>query len=270
MPEIVHWNPTRRPAWAKRIPAKLARPFCKPVNNFGDILGPLIVSRLAALYKLPYDAGENGQPQRRLLTVGSILHLAQEGDVIWGSGRNGKVPDSRHLFHQLDIRAVRGPLSREWLERRGIACPRVYGDPALLVPALFPEFSTSNSGAPIPLTIVPNLNDLQPLPSRLTGHRLSPMNSPSAVISRIVQSRLVVASSLHAIIVAEAFGIPARAVACGAEPEFEYLDYFLATGRPDARPAKSFEEGLALGGERPIQWDPQPLLDSFPTDLFAG
>ena len=49
---------------------------------------------------------------RRLLAVGSILHLARDNDVVWGSGVHGKIVVRRHQFKQLDAREVRGPLTR--------------------------------------------------------------------------------------------------------------------------------------------------------------
>lgn len=107
----------------------------RPVNNFGDLLGPLIVSRLMAQLGLDPEAVRPA----RLLTVGSVLHWAQDGDVIWGSGVNGNIPGGQHIARILDIRAVRGPRTRAFLAGRGFTVPEVYGDPALLLPTVLPE-----------------------------------------------------------------------------------------------------------------------------------
>src|SRR5262245_34695642 len=57
--------------------------------NFGDYLSSVIVSKMAA------DAGcfldEERPVPVRLLGIGSILHFARDGDVVWGSGVNGKI-----------------------------------------------------------------------------------------------------------------------------------------------------------------------------------
>jgi pyruvyltransferase len=96
------------------------------VNNFGDLLGPLIVQRIRATQGLGRPARDG---QVRLLTAGSIMRMARPGDVIWGTGVNGKSIGAQYSGLELDIRAVRGPLTRDVLERNGHRVPRVCGDP---------------------------------------------------------------------------------------------------------------------------------------------
>ena len=112
---VVHWNPRERPGRGRRTSwSRLGRRR----NNFGDLLGPVVVSALA-------DALPTTRRAQRLLTVGSILHFARDGDVVWGSGVNGKIPQELHRFRHLDIRAVRGPKTKAVLEERGLAVPAV-------------------------------------------------------------------------------------------------------------------------------------------------
>lgn len=254
---VVHWNPVR----VLPPPSGIVRRR-KPrrVNNFGDLLGPLIVQTLAPLGTAP--------SHRRLLAVGSIIHLARDGDVVWGSGVNGKVPDEQYAFERLDIRALRGPKSRQWLLDRGLDAPEVYGDPALLLPELFPVLGKWAATKRHPVTVIPNLNDWA---SAVRGpHHWHPRNPLSRTLKRIAQSDFVIGSSLHAIIVAEALKIPARAVASPTEPSFKYEDYYEGTGR-QVELASSMEEALSLGGAAPITtWDPGPLIQAFPRDLWLS
>src|SRR5690349_6033070 len=124
---IVQWNPRRR---REALHSTRGWPIPRRVNNFGDLLGPLIVQRIRAAQGL-------GRPARdgrvRLLTAGSIMRMARHGDVIWGTGVNGKSIGAQYSGLELDIRAVRGPLTREVLERNGHRVPVVFGDPGLLV-----------------------------------------------------------------------------------------------------------------------------------------
>jgi pyruvyltransferase len=97
---------------------------------------------------------------------------------------------------------------------------------------------------------------------------LSPRAPVERLLRAIVTSEFVVATSLHAVIVAEAFGVPARSVVNRSEPEWKFVDHFAGTGRPDHHRAAHLDEALALGGERPPVWDPTPLLDAFPSDCW--
>lgn len=237
-------------------------PFKKRLNNFGDLLGPIIVSKLLQTYKLkPCPKCTN----KTLFTVGSILHFAKDNDIVWGAGRNGKVLEDRHTFSTLDVRATRGPMTRDFLKERGIQAPSVYGDPALLLPELFPELRkkvTKTRGH----IFIPNYNDHRLIRSKIPV--ISPNQSPWKVIDIIRESEFVSASSLHGIILAEALGVPCRVVRSRAENTFKYLDYFLGTGRQDIDFANDPEGAEEMGGHEHMIWSPDRLLSSFPYDLF--
>lgn len=232
-------------------------------ENAGDYLSRVLVSRLLATHGLRLR--DRRPAAGRLLAIGSILHFARDGDVIWGCGLNGKIPPERHAFRRLDVRAVRGPLTREFLRHRGIACPAVYGDPALLLPRFLPGLR------PRPrrdCLVVRHLHDRGPsgVPRR---RELRPTVPWRRFLRRILASRLVLSASLHGLVVAEAFGIPARLLRLGdGEPLLKYRDYYAGTGRHDFRYACSVEEGLALGGEPPPRVDTEALLAAFPLDLW--
>ncbi|MFT3817060.1 MAG: polysaccharide pyruvyl transferase family protein [Rubrivivax sp.] len=232
--------------------------------NFGDHLARVVVDRVLAGRGLT--AQDETAAAATLFSVGSVLHFAQDGAVVWGAGINGKVALQEHRFRRLDVRAVRGPRTAEQLQRWGIAVPAVYGDPALLLPTLF-----ADRFAPRPrrrAAFVPNLHDLEGLQSPVPV--ISPLWGWNRVVSEILGCELVLASSLHGLIVAESFGIPARYVRLSeTENRFKYDDYAQGTGRPDLQPARSIAEGLAMGGLAPIVFDPQALLSAFPWDLWA-
>lgn len=253
--EIVHWNPKR--------PGRLQK-YRRRVDNFGDLLGPVIVERILADRGLADGAARHG----RLLAVGSILKLARDGDTVWGIGANGKSLSDDFAFTRLDVRAVRGPLTRDFLLGRGIDVPEVYGDPGLLVGRLWTRDELAGTRRRRPRVIVPNLHDY-PAVRRAYGREVVNPTAPMAkVLGAIASSDLVVGSSLHGIVIAESLGIPARLVASSAEPEFKYLDYFRGSGRTETGAAPDIDTALALGGGPGLEWDPTPLLNAFPEDLF--
>ena len=256
--ELFHWNPVR-PLGPRR--GLRQRRSMVPVANFGDLLGPVVVRALLA------ELGLAAAPARRpavLLSVGSVVHLAPPGAVVWGSGVNGKIASEAHDVTSLDVRAVRGPRTRAFLQGLGLTVPEVYGDPALLLGELRGDLKQLPPERDV--LVVPNLND-----GSLDddGHaRLDPRSPLEHCLRMIATSRLVVGSSLHGVVVAEALGVPARVVTTEHEPEFKYADYYGGTGRASYAAAATVREGVAAGGEPGPVWDSRALREAFPVDLW--
>ena len=270
---VVHWN-ARASVGSGPVLRRVRWPH-RRANNFGDLLGPLVVRALVergrdAAGEPSGGGGADGNPttaQARLLTVGSILHLAQPGDVVWGTGVNGKVPEWSYRPRELDLRAVRGPLTATALRSRGLDVPDVFGDPGLLAPQLL---GIERAATPSGLVLLPNLHD----ESRwrdLPGY-VSPRTPAAEVIAAVAGAEAVIASSLHGIVIADALGVPSAVVQPRAEPPFKYRDYYEGTGReapsfaadPRAARAAIAEPGLDLAAVS------APLLAAFPWDLWGA
>ena len=231
--------------------------------NFGDDLSHVIVERILGR---PVKYRNLNSSQKILLGGGSILHYARDRDVIWGSGFR-EDPSGENRFHSLDVRAVRGPKTRDFLLKKGIDCPQVYGDPAVLMGHLFPEFKKQK---PIyDYIIIPNIVEISSFASY--KNVVVPTLPWNEIVQKMNQSKLVISSSLHGIIVAEAYGIPARLLKMTwVEPLLKYQDYYESTGRPNFKYATSVQEALRMGGEQPGSIDIKKLLDAFPWDYFEG
>lgn len=263
---LYHWNP-RRKRYKIRILNRL--PLYYRPNNFGDVLGVAITRRILERHGCADALQVTGDPDKMnksLLTVGSILHFAKDGDVIWGSGRNGKVADKNHTFDRLDIRMVRGPLTRRFLIDKGLEVPEVFGDPGILLRDLFPEYVALAENKTHRVTIIPNLNDTT---SREHAAKVQdPRASLRRVIARIAGSELVISSSLHGIVIAESLGVPVRVLRSSVEPSFKYSDYFLGTGREEYPVHDSIADALqGAEPEKPV-YDAARMLAAFPYDLF--
>jgi len=233
--------------------------------NFGDALSQILVERM--LGKPIRIASQPITERNKLLGMGSILHYAQDHDVIWGTGVNGKSPEKAYQFTTLDVRAVRGPLTRDFLLKRGIPCPEIYGDPTLLIPMYFPEFQKPINPEH-EYIIIPHFSDEH----LFTGspHLVSAKEPWNIVIEKILNSKFVISSALSGIIVAEAFGIPARLLQIenksNTEDLFKYKDYYYGTNRYDFRYANSVEQALEMGGEILPVCDLEKLAQAFPYD----
>ncbi|HVK91313.1 MAG TPA: polysaccharide pyruvyl transferase family protein [Mycoplana sp.] len=263
---VYHWTP----------------PHGDGYTNFGDELSPMLVRRILDNSGFGSVAVAASAPDRpRLLAVGSILQQARDGDVIWGAGVNGKSwPKRLGKVRNLHIAAVRGPLTRGVLRRFGFDAPEIFGDPGLLFPGLFyreiaqaMQAVRQRYGAP-EIVYIPNLNDERFLPERLGTAPgrvtlLSPRIGPVEMAAIVAQSRLVISSSLHGIVLADAYGIPCRAHLSAFEPIFKYLDYFQGVGRFDYAFHLSIEEALDAADLPPAVFDRHALLEAFPYEAIG-
>jgi pyruvyltransferase len=243
----------------------------KKFENFGDYLSVEIVQRM--IDRPVAIASIADKPRtHKLLALGSILYFAREGDTLWGTGMNAKYTKREDFFFtSLDVRAVRGPMTRHFLiDHFGIEVPEVYGDPALLIPTLFPEFQRKEEPKH-KYVVIPHYSDAWMFPEQDCVDIIYPYEPWDVVIEKILDSEFVISSSLHGIIVAEAFGIPARWLRVSEkEPTFKFYDYYLGTGRDQPCFATTVEEALRMGGEVPAQCDLDKLMQSFPYDKFPS
>ncbi|MAS42542.1 MAG: pyruvyl transferase [Rhodobacteraceae bacterium] len=243
----------------------------KGAANFGDELSLVVVDQLLALRGL-HRAFHAPSP-RTLFAIGSILQMAQEGDTVWGSGVNGRDVGGEPGFSTLDVRAVRGPRTREWLNRwrPEIEVPEIYGDPGLLVFDLFPDLLTRHTLPSYPETIfIPNLNDLRLKALDTTFPIVSPLEPWPLVCEYIVNARNIVTSSLHGFVLGERLGKDVKLVRLSpTEPAFKYEDYVLGTGRPDGpRVFSSVAEAAKVDMTSAPVLAPPGLREAFPYDLW--
>jgi pyruvyltransferase len=233
-------------------------------RNFGDHLSKVIAYAVALENGLSFE-DEVSRP-RRMLAIGSIAHFANNDDVLWGTGVNGKIDFENITASRLDVRAVRGPKTAGVLQNRGISVPRIFGDPGLLVPRYFASrFPVTKTR---PFIIVPNLHDLPLVSGR--PETVSPLKGWNRVVREITSAEFVVSSSLHGIVIAEAFGIPARYVRLSeTEDRFKYDDYALGTGRAELLPASTIDQALDMGPHDKINFDADALVAAFPIDLWT-
>jgi pyruvyltransferase len=258
-------------------------------NNFGDELSYVIVKRLVDLklqrnVKLQIEHLPTSESGPCLFALGSIFHFVRPGDYVWGTGVNPIHTQCKpDMFKDVEVFGARGFLSIKYLvddcSRSGVKISYKnisLGDPALLLPFLFPEYRRARFPEH-KLCIIPHYND------RNVWHLLEPYKSSimwteesyDTVIRYILDCSLVVSSSLHGIVVAEAFGVPARWLSLPGsktlltEGTFKYNDYFSATNRSLNDYATSIEQAIKLGGKEPIMnYDAQGLIKSFPFHLL--
>lgn len=240
-------------------------------KNFGDLIGPVLFKALSG--EDPIQAEPSNRSLRTVhLTVGSILPLACENSIVWGSGllRESDLVPSTHNIH-----AVRGPLTRNRVLAAGFECPEVLGDPGILVSRFFdvdPREPISDIG------IVPHFHDLEAAERMFGGMEsvrvIDVGRAPEVVISEIARCRRILASSLHGGITAHAFGVPAAFVMFSDLDRFKFEDYLLGVevhGTPETETIDAPRSAQDLA-EIVDSW-PQPDPETFARigdDLLAA
>jgi pyruvyltransferase len=252
----------RRPVRRKRVNVYY---WCHPSgDNVGDLLSQVIVDFMLARSSIQPDA--TLRRTRRLFAIGSVLDAAKCGMTVWGSGLHhfgARAPRVR-----LDVRAVRGPLTRQALLAAGIPCPEVYGDPALLLPLFYaPKLAKK-----YPFTVIPHFSKEESYFNHYGDSVLSTLTSDwQSFVNRIIESELVISGSLHGIILAEAYGVRAILLSDIDTDWFKYEDYFLSAGCREVIKAESVEQALAMTVSEPPDLSELQLglIASFPRDLWA-
>ncbi|ENY0909456.1 polysaccharide pyruvyl transferase family protein [Serratia marcescens] len=239
------------------------------IHNAGDHLAKVIVEQMLTLK----DKGiiDKRNAKNKLLSIGSVMHFANTGDCVWGTGINGKISHDQLQFSGLDVRSVRGPLTRELLQKRGIEVPEVYGDPALLLPTFFSRELLTDESLQRDLIIIPHMNEDFKKYDKYSAALCSPRQGAVAFTKAIVNSKYVISSSLHGVIIAEAYGIPAIFLdGNSGESKFKYDDYYFGTGREEYPIASTIEEAMSMTPAKPIDMPTvsSRIFKAFPYDLW--
>tara|TARA_R110002153_G_scaffold2331_2_gene11399 strand:+ start:2316 stop:3026 length:711 start_codon:yes stop_codon:yes gene_type:complete len=160
-------------------------------GNFGDILSPLILKKLGATIT-KVDRNSSG----KFMCIGSTSKFIKPNSIIWGTGI---MRDSDPIEKNAKYLAVRGPLTGD-----KVNCD-IYGDPGLLCSYFWPMKSLETK----PLGIIPHYVDYKK--HDVGGNdQINLLNAnPIKVMEEVVKYKSIVSSSLHGIIVAHSYGIPA-------------------------------------------------------------
>lgn len=250
--KLVHWRP--------------------PIGrNFGDELSLVIVERLLAARNIRLDF--QTKIPRRLLAIGSIMVKAQEGDTIWGTGVNGRNIAEEPSWQNLDVRAVRGPMSRDYLlsRRPSLQVPEIFGDPGLLLFNLFPELLARQTLPAYPERILlPNLNDLWQRHLPTDFDVISPLESWTYVVEHIVHAKEIFTSSLHGLVLGQSLGKDVKLVKfTNYEPLFKYEDYAYGAGLETLKVFDNLAAAKRVDMSGMVVRAPNRLAEAFPYDLWV-
>lgn len=194
--------------------------------NFGDQLTPYIVEKLTGEQVVYCD---HLNACKRLMVTGSILadpdNVSQA--VIWG---NGFCYYADPVYKPAEIKAVRGKLTHQMFVKNDIPCPEVFGDPGLLMPVLYsPKIERKQR-----FGIMPHIVDYDQAAELFAGteYKVIDLRLPiEQVIDQMLECESIFSSSLHGIIVANAYNMPAAWIKFSDKiigDNFKFHDYYSA------------------------------------------
>lgn len=256
-------------------------------ENLGDAISPIIVQYMTEYHKKKHQSScvENRESIRHIYAVGSIICAGIQDCTIWGSGILNSTILYRLKKRKLDIRAVRGPITQMLLVDYGFECPEVYGDPAVLMPLIYNENSLQKK---FKISLVCHLNSWNNMSKEILMKEILNVKEYSsykaeeihiinvcttdykAFISDILFSELIVSSSLHGIILAEVYGVPAILL----KPKgsiLKYKDYYYSTKRFEFPIASNLSDLPAIvpSGIPDFSDMQKNIIDAFPYDIWC-
>lgn len=194
--------------------------------NMGDLLGPWLVEKMTGKKTVWVE-----QDEPHYMVVGSIMGRVSPSTIVWGVGSFG-TETPQLLRREPKYLAVRGPLTRAKLASEYIPCPRIYGDPALLAPDYFNPKIKKEYEIGVVLRWSENKRKQQfNIPGVLLIDMLS--DDIEGVIIQMLKCKKIIATSLHGLILADAYNIPNSWLAAktGKGREFKFWDYFISVNK---------------------------------------
>lgn len=221
---------------------------------------------------------------RNYLVIGSTIDmLCTQNTEVWGAGI---IDGSKPLkIKPKKVYAVRGPLSRAKLLAEGVDCPEIYGDPAMLVPLYYQPSKQKLYKYGI-ISHVVNQTVVETL--LFNGKPLSECEDVQIIylgqykhwhdiIDQICECGIILSSSLHGLIVAEAYHVPNVWIEFGKPligGHFKFHDFFLSVQRYGETPLVIANDELPIelinlkaSNWRPATIDLYPLINACPFRL---
>ncbi|MFD1163090.1 polysaccharide pyruvyl transferase family protein [Hwangdonia seohaensis] len=204
-------------------------------ENYGDLMSKYLVEKISKEKIITVS-----HPSKRLykhifkhyLAIGSIISSANKNSIVWGSGiikKDDNIRDAKFL-------AVRGPKTRKRVLEKGFNCLEFYGDPALLMP----DYYNPKIEKKYKLGIIPHYVDYKEVNNYFTNNTsvnvidLLTYNVEKTT-DEILECERIISSSLHGVIVAQAYKIPALWVKFSNKlsgDNIKFYDYYESVGVP--------------------------------------
>jgi pyruvyltransferase len=200
--------------------------------NYGDLLNEYILKR----FNQPIELVERNYQGTSFYCIGSIINLTNN-TIIMGSGCFRNNVSYKHLKN-IEIRFIRGKLSKEVFVKNDIHCPSIFGDMCFILPILYnPPIKKKYKVGIIPHYIHKNLfvfNELKKLNNPNIKFIDIQTNDVESFIDQIKECELILSSSLHGLITADLYDVPSIHLSFSKNRlvggKFKFIDYYSSIG----------------------------------------
>lgn len=205
----------------------------KAQENYGDLLGRYLVEKISGK-KVIWSKPDKFSFRPIYVTIGSVLAQVNKKCIVWGSG----IISNEYPIKEAVFLAVRGPQTRKHLLKQGYQVSETYGDPALLLPRYY---NPKKIVKEYTIGVIPHYNDFKKVEG-FYKHEKSILlidlmtNDVEKTTNDFLKCEKIVSSSLHGIIVAHAYGIPAIWQKFSDKvfgDDIKYQDYFESVEIPN-------------------------------------
>jgi len=206
--------------------------YCDDTPNFGDFIGPYLISKITNKPVLNVRLFQHSG----IMAVGSIAHMVDRKNmVMWGSGLMYPLTDEKirdFKRYNPEILSVRGMETAKLLLEAGIDVPNhsFYGDPALIMPLFYKPSVSSPKKIGICPHYVHKPYFLKNIFIKNSLKIIDVQQDVETVVDSISSSSVCISTSLHGLIIAQAYGIPWVWLEISDNPlfgkDFKFKDFF--------------------------------------------
>lgn len=242
-------------------------------RNWGDDLNYYLISLMTKRTVIFYHNFWLGRKLKQInyLCIGTLLdavNYSNKQTIVWGSGVSGL---ERSFIKPQKICSIRGYKTKDFINKYGVECPDIVGDPALLLPKYYMPKSNEKK---YKLGLVPHVTDLGHLIVQKIREKhpeiliidLAHYKKWTDVIDEICSCEVIASSSLHGLITSDAYGVPNCWIKLGDKVcgglSFKFLDYFSSVGRTEQNPLRVENVDDLMKAKNSLKQWKKPVIDT--------
>lgn len=225
------------------------RAFWYLSNNFGDNLNHFLLKNI--FKKEVVFAWVRDKPH--LILCGSIISECNNWTRVIGAGLGAEY---QRVNPMADIVVVRGHKTAELVNKDAAV-----GDPALVLPLFYQSKAKKQYDA----AIIPHWLDYEYVIGKFPSHHIiDPFLPVKEFVDEVSKCDRIISSSLHGLIVADAYGVPNAWMDIAGGDQFKYHDYYTTTAEAPEKPLTELDWDSCI--VHPFKYDTHELLNIIATN----